>query len=172
MIMLFIFYGAFKCNLKVSFLSAVSLTFFPPLSLNAPQASAMGGSKSKPKDVGQRTRSLDGNLSSGGGAGGHHLNSNQQSLTPNRSPTVDGGLGGNASMANKAELALFGGVDNNSVTSPNRITLAGENLGSKPGYLDLVFCLGGRFNCRYSKCLVITKRFSPDRRCDDLCGTV
>ncbi|XP_044065943.1 proto-oncogene tyrosine-protein kinase Src isoform X4 [Siniperca chuatsi] len=85
----------------------------------------MGGSKSKPKDVGQRTRSLDGNLSSGGGAGGHHLNSNQQSLTPNRSPTMDGGLSGNPSTANNAELALFGGVDNNSVTSPNRITLAG-----------------------------------------------
>ncbi|KAM8755572.1 proto-oncogene tyrosine-protein kinase Src isoform 2-T2 [Acanthopagrus schlegelii] len=85
----------------------------------------MGGSKSKPKDVGQRTRSLDGNLSSGGGAGGHHLNSNQQSMTPNRSPTVDGGLSGNPSLANNAELALFGGVDNNSVTSPNRITLAG-----------------------------------------------
>ncbi|XP_047449785.1 proto-oncogene tyrosine-protein kinase Src isoform X4 [Mugil cephalus] len=83
----------------------------------------MGGSKSKPKDVGQRTRSLDGNLSSGGGAGGHHLNSAQQSLTPNRSPNMDGG--GNSSMTNNAELALFGGVDNNSVTSPNRVTLAG-----------------------------------------------
>ncbi|KAI3357788.1 hypothetical protein L3Q82_016178, partial [Scortum barcoo] len=102
--------------------------FPPPLSLssNAPQALAMGGSKSKPKDVGQRTRSLEGNLSSGGGAGGHHLNSNQQSLTPNRSSTVDTGLGGNSSMTNNAELALFGGVDNNSVTSPNRITLAGD----------------------------------------------
>lgn len=86
----------------------------------------MGGHKSKPKDVGQRSRSLDGNLSSGGGAGGHHHSSNQQSLTPNRSPTVDGGLGGGGqSMANNAELALFGGVDNNSLTSPNRITLAG-----------------------------------------------
>ncbi|KAM6982119.1 proto-oncogene tyrosine-protein kinase Src isoform 2-T2 [Tautogolabrus adspersus] len=85
----------------------------------------MGGHKSKPKDVGQRTRSLDGNLSSGGGAGGHHLNSNQQSLTPNRSPTVDAGLSGNQPMPNKAELSLFGGVDNNSVTSPNRITLTG-----------------------------------------------
>ncbi|XP_030588891.1 proto-oncogene tyrosine-protein kinase Src isoform X2 [Archocentrus centrarchus] len=85
----------------------------------------MGGSKSKSKDVGQRTRSLDGNLSSGGGAGGHHLNSTQQSLTPNRSPTVDAGLSGNQSMANNAELALFGGVDSNSVTSPSRITLAG-----------------------------------------------
>ncbi|XP_035765077.1 proto-oncogene tyrosine-protein kinase Src isoform X4 [Neolamprologus brichardi] len=85
----------------------------------------MGGSKSKSKDVGQRTRSLDGNLSSGGGAGGHHLNSTQQSLTPNRSPTVDAGLSGNQSMANTAELALFGGVDNNSVTSSNCITRAG-----------------------------------------------
>lgn len=101
----------------------------------------MGGSKSKPKDVGQRTRSLDGNLSSGGGAGGHHLNSNQQSMTPNRSPTVDGGLSGNPSLANNAELALFGGVDNNSVTSPNRITLAGENLHLKLWVLDLVVCL-------------------------------
>lgn len=92
----------------------------------------MGGSKSKPKDGGQRTRSLDGNLSSGGGAGGHHLNSNQQSLTPNRSPTMDGGISGSQSMANNAELALFGGVDNNSVTSPNRITLAGESISSMP----------------------------------------
>lgn len=91
----------------------------------------MGGHKSKPKDVGQRSRSLDANLSSGGGAGGHHHNSNQQSLTPNRSPTVDGGLGGGQSMSNNAELALFGGVDNNSLTSPNRITLAGGGGGSE-----------------------------------------
>nr|XP_043894133.1 proto-oncogene tyrosine-protein kinase Src isoform X2 [Solea senegalensis] len=82
----------------------------------------MGGSKSKPKESGQRPRSLDGNHSSGGGIGGHHLNSNQQSLTPNRSPAMDGGLGGSPG---NAELALFGGVDNNSITSPNRITLAG-----------------------------------------------
>lgn len=93
----------------------------------------MGGHKSKPKDVGQRSRSLDGNLSSGGGAGGHHHNSNQQALTPNRSPTVDGGLGGGGgqSMSNNAELALFGGVDSNSLTSPNRITLAGGDGGSE-----------------------------------------
>ncbi|XP_041860327.1 proto-oncogene tyrosine-protein kinase Src isoform X2 [Melanotaenia boesemani] len=85
----------------------------------------MGGSKSKPKDVGQRTRSLDGNFSAGGGAGGHHHNSAQQSLTPNRSPTVDRGLSNNQSLANNAELALFGGVDNNAVTSSNSMTLAG-----------------------------------------------
>lgn len=96
----------------------------------------MGGHKSKPKDVGLRSRSLDGNLSSGGGAGGHHLNSTQQSLTPNRSPTVDGGLGGGGggqSMTNNAELALFGGVDNNSLTSPSRVTLAGGQ-GSRAGW--------------------------------------
>ncbi|XP_015228618.1 PREDICTED: proto-oncogene tyrosine-protein kinase Src-like, partial [Cyprinodon variegatus] len=85
----------------------------------------MGGSKSKPKDVGQRTRSLDSNNSSGGGAGGHHHGSAQQSATPNRSPTVDTGLSNNQSLTNNAELTLFGGVDNNSVSSSNRLTLAG-----------------------------------------------
>ncbi|XP_067383211.1 proto-oncogene tyrosine-protein kinase Src isoform X5 [Channa argus] len=85
----------------------------------------MGGTKSKPKDESKRTRSLDGNLSSGGGAGSHHITSNKQSLTPNRSPTMDGGLVGNKSVANNAELALFGGVDCNSVTSPNIVALAG-----------------------------------------------
>ncbi|XP_062314800.1 proto-oncogene tyrosine-protein kinase Src isoform X2 [Osmerus eperlanus] len=86
----------------------------------------MGGSKSKPKDVGQRTRSIDGNLSSGGGCGGHHLSPAQQSLTPSRSPTVDGTLRPNQAMTNPPELALFGGVDTtNPITSPNRSTLAG-----------------------------------------------
>lgn len=89
----------------------------------------MGGHKSKPKDINQRSRSLDGNLSSGGGAGGH--NSNQQSLTPNRSPTVQGGPGGGRSMSNNAELTLFGGVDNNSLSAPSRITLAGGRGGSE-----------------------------------------
>ncbi|MEQ2273020.1 hypothetical protein XENORESO_020130 [Xenotaenia resolanae] len=84
----------------------------------------MGGHKSKPKDVGQRTRSLDSNVSSGGGAGSHHHNSAQLSATPSRSPTVDTGLTNNQSMTNNAEFALFGGVDNNSISS-NRITLAG-----------------------------------------------
>lgn len=120
----------------------------------------MGGSKSKPKDVGQRTRSLDGNLSSGGGAGGHYLNSNQQTLTPNRSTTVDGGLGGNSSMANNAELALFGGVDNSSVTSPNRITLTGGTPGSQTWRVCV--CMNAGFNLT----------FSADRRCDHLCGAV
>lgn len=90
----------------------------------------MGATKSKPKDVGQRTRSLDGNPSSGGGAGSHHLNSGQQSLTPNRNPTADTGLNNQSAAASNAEMTLFGGVDNNIVSSSTRITLAGETLGS------------------------------------------
>lgn len=92
--------------------------------LSALQVLAMGGSKSKAKDVGQRTRSLDGNLGSGGGAGSHHLNSTQQSLGPNRSPTIDGGMTTNT---NDAGLSLFGGVDNNTMTA-NRCTIAGESI--------------------------------------------
>ncbi|XP_057679271.1 proto-oncogene tyrosine-protein kinase Src isoform X1 [Corythoichthys intestinalis] len=85
----------------------------------------MGTSKSKPKDTGPRTVSLDANLSSGGSGGLHH-NSAQQSLTPSRSATVEGGLSGNHSVSNKAELALFGGVDSGSLnSSSSRITLAG-----------------------------------------------
>lgn len=43
MIMLFIFYGAFKCNLKVSFLSAVSLTFFSPFVFECTTGLSHGG---------------------------------------------------------------------------------------------------------------------------------
>ncbi|XP_061541830.1 proto-oncogene tyrosine-protein kinase Src isoform X4 [Phycodurus eques] len=86
----------------------------------------MGGSKSKPKEAGPRTISLNANLSSGGGAGGHHLNSAQQSSTPSRSANVEGGLAGNHSVSHKAELSLFGGVDSSSHnSSSSRITLAG-----------------------------------------------
>lgn len=143
------------------------------LSLNAQQALAMGGSKSKSKDVGQRTRSLDGNLSSGGGAGGHHLNSTQQSLTPNRSPTVDAGLSGNQSMANTAELTLFGGVDNNSVTSSNCIARAGENLRWELSVLQLPPCCAGYLNCALCMLHFIkTHTLSSHRRGDDLCGII
>ncbi|XP_077467142.1 proto-oncogene tyrosine-protein kinase Src isoform X3 [Stigmatopora argus] len=85
----------------------------------------MGGSKSKPKEAGLRTVSLDANLSSGGPSGLHH-NAALQSLTPSRSATVEGGLGGNHPLGNKAELTLFGGVDSGSLnSSSSRITLAG-----------------------------------------------
>ncbi|XP_077569729.1 proto-oncogene tyrosine-protein kinase Src isoform X3 [Stigmatopora nigra] len=85
----------------------------------------MGVSKSKPKEAGLRTVSLDANLSSGGSSGLHH-NAALQSLTPSRSATVEGGLGGNHLVGNKAELTLFGGVDSGSLnSSSSRITLAG-----------------------------------------------
>ncbi|XP_013856185.1 proto-oncogene tyrosine-protein kinase Src, partial [Austrofundulus limnaeus] len=79
----------------------------------------MGGSKSKSKDVGQRSCSLDGKPGSGGGPGSQHHNT-QQSSTPSRSPTMDGGLSSNKTP----ELSLFGGADNNSYNSANRATQA------------------------------------------------
>ncbi|XP_066558838.1 proto-oncogene tyrosine-protein kinase Src isoform X2 [Amia ocellicauda] len=79
----------------------------------------MGGTKSKPKDPGQRSRSLDGT-----GCGvSHHpaLSPGQQTLTPNRSPAVDVSRRTNQPHTNNAELALFGGVESaGSITSPNR----------------------------------------------------
>ncbi|XP_036386179.1 proto-oncogene tyrosine-protein kinase Src isoform X1 [Megalops cyprinoides] len=78
----------------------------------------MGGTKSKPKDPGQRSRSLDGGISPGGG---HHHSPAQQTLTPNRSPAADTNRGGNHHHTNNAELALFGGVDSTgSFSSPHR----------------------------------------------------
>ncbi|XP_054623846.1 proto-oncogene tyrosine-protein kinase Src isoform X3 [Dunckerocampus dactyliophorus] len=90
----------------------------------------MGGSKSKAKEAGPRTVSLDAHLGSGGGVGGgssgHHLNSAHQASTPNRSNTVEVGLGGNQSVSHNAELPLFGGVDNSNLsTSSSRMTIAG-----------------------------------------------
>lgn len=70
---------------------------------------------------------------------------------------MDAGL--NQSLANNAELALFGGVDNNSVTSPNRITLAGENL--------LL-----QFNSYHLTVMLIFQTSSSNRRRDDLRGVV
>lgn len=82
----------------------------------------MGAAKSKPKELGQRSRSLD------DGTGGHHHSPNQSSFTPNRSPPVDGTRRGTQPNIISAEQALFGGVNsNNSTTSPHRIgTLSGN----------------------------------------------
>uniref|UniRef100_A0A4W5LLI5 Tyrosine-protein kinase n=1 Tax=Hucho hucho TaxID=62062 RepID=A0A4W5LLI5_9TELE len=86
----------------------------------------MGGTKSKPKDAGLRTRSLDGNISLGGGGGGYNISPAQHTLTPNLSPAVGGTRRSTQPLINTPELALFGGVESaNSVTSPNRGTLAG-----------------------------------------------
>uniref|UniRef100_A0A671QWX1 Tyrosine-protein kinase n=1 Tax=Sinocyclocheilus anshuiensis TaxID=1608454 RepID=A0A671QWX1_9TELE len=81
----------------------------------------MGGTKSKPKELGQRSRSLD------DGTGGHHHSPKQSSFTPNRSPPVDGTRRGTQPNIINAQQALFGGVNsNNSITSPHRVgTLSG-----------------------------------------------
>ncbi|XP_016134702.1 proto-oncogene tyrosine-protein kinase Src isoform X1 [Sinocyclocheilus grahami] len=81
----------------------------------------MGGTKSKPKELGQRSRSLD------DGTGGHHHSPKQSSFTPNRSPPVDGTRHGTQPNIINAQQALFGGVNsNNSITSPHRVgTLSG-----------------------------------------------
>ncbi|XP_042605984.1 proto-oncogene tyrosine-protein kinase Src isoform X1 [Cyprinus carpio] len=81
----------------------------------------MGGTKSKPKELSQRSQSLD------DGTGGHHHSPNQSSFTPNRSPPGDGTRPGTQPNIINAEQALFGGVNsNNSITSPHRIgTLSG-----------------------------------------------
>ncbi|XP_067301725.1 proto-oncogene tyrosine-protein kinase Src isoform X1 [Pseudorasbora parva] len=75
----------------------------------------MGGAKSKPKEISQRSRSLD------DGTGVHHSSPNQSSFTPNRSPPVDGTRRGTQPIINPVQ-DLFGGVisTNNSITSPNR----------------------------------------------------
>ncbi|KAJ3586080.1 hypothetical protein NHX12_012481 [Muraenolepis orangiensis] len=90
----------------------------------------MGGSKSKAKDAGQRTHSVDDNLTvaGGGGSGGPHLNTNPQSAAPNRNPLAGDGsaMRGSQPSGNKPELALFGGVDTSNAASPNnRCTLSG-----------------------------------------------
>ncbi|KPP58011.1 proto-oncogene tyrosine-protein kinase Src-like [Scleropages formosus] len=88
---------------------------------------AMGGAKSKPKDPGQRSRSLDGTIGSIGG-GSHHLSPVQQTMTPSRSPGREGTRRGTQPAGSNAELALFGGVDHSSgssITSPHRGPLSG-----------------------------------------------
>jgi len=109
----------------------------------------MGGSKSKAKDAGQRTRGgVDDNLAAvggGGGVGGHHLNPNQQSATPNRSagPADGSAVRGTQPLANKVELALFGGVENSNAASPNnRCTLAGN--GYTVAFDNMMFKLPNR----------------------------
>ncbi|KAL0157700.1 hypothetical protein M9458_045776, partial [Cirrhinus mrigala] len=76
----------------------------------------MGGTKSKPKELGQRSQSLD------DGTGGHHRSPNQSTFTPNRSPPVDGTRRDTQPNIINAEQALFGGVNStNSITSPHRV---------------------------------------------------
>ncbi|XP_077458205.1 proto-oncogene tyrosine-protein kinase Src-like isoform X2 [Stigmatopora argus] len=91
----------------------------------------MGGVKSKPKEPGQRSMSVDGTIGTGSDSGHfHHLGPAQQTQTPNRSPAVGTGRRGyqgyQHAPANTPELALFGGVDRmGAVTSPQRGPLSG-----------------------------------------------
>uniref|UniRef100_W5M2U8 Tyrosine-protein kinase n=1 Tax=Lepisosteus oculatus TaxID=7918 RepID=W5M2U8_LEPOC len=83
----------------------------------------MGATKSKPKDPGQRSRSLDGTI---GIVGSYHPSHSpvQQTLTPNRSPAAEGSRRGNQSLTSNAELVLFGGVDSSiGITSPQRVLI-------------------------------------------------
>ncbi|CAG5978936.1 unnamed protein product [Menidia menidia] len=91
----------------------------------------MGAGKSKPKEPGQRSMSLDGTIGTGSDSGHfHHLGPAQQTQTPNRSPAVGSGRQRNQGQhhhapTNTPELALFGGVDHaGTVTSPQRGPLA------------------------------------------------
>lgn len=92
----------------------------------------MGAGKSKPKEPGQRSMSLDGTIGTGSDSGHfHHLGPAQQTQTPNRSPAVGTGrprYQGQHHQAptNTPELALFGGVDHTgTITSPHRGPLSG-----------------------------------------------
>lgn len=92
----------------------------------------MGAGKSKPKEPGQRSMSLDGTIGTGSDSGHfHHLGPAQQTQTPNRSPAVGTGRRGHQGQhqhapTNTPELALFGGVDHTgTVTSPHRGPLSG-----------------------------------------------
>ncbi|KAM6981062.1 proto-oncogene tyrosine-protein kinase Src-like isoform 2-T3 [Aplochiton taeniatus] len=89
----------------------------------------MGAGKSKPKEPGQRSMSLDGTIGPGSDSGHlHHLSPAQQTQTPNRSPAVGTGRRGQHqgqhhqyAPTNTPELALFGGVDHTgSIVSPHR----------------------------------------------------
>lgn len=93
----------------------------------------MGAGKSKPKEPGQRSMSLDGTIGTGSDSGHfHHLGPAQQTQTPNRSPAVGTGRRGHQGQhqqapTNTPELALFGGVDHTgTITSPQRGPLSGE----------------------------------------------
>lgn len=80
----------------------------------------MGGTKSKPKDPGQRSLSLDGTIGMGSSSG-HHFSSGPQTQTPNRSPAVGTSRRSNTYHTNSAEHQLFGGTDHMaSITSPIR----------------------------------------------------
>lgn len=127
----------------------------------------MGGNKSKPRELGQHSRSLDGTVSinsGGGGTAGHHLSSCQQNFTPNRTPVVDGSRHGAQNISNNSDL--FGGVESmNNLTSPLRSALtAGTSLvftGMVIMYLVTVHLGTPVKDCRF-KCVLGKTAFRED----------
>ncbi|XP_011611988.2 proto-oncogene tyrosine-protein kinase Src isoform X1 [Takifugu rubripes] len=92
----------------------------------------MGAGKSKPKEPGQRSMSLDGTIGTGSDSGHfHHPRPAQQTQTPNRSPAVGTGRRGHQGQhhqppTNTPEIVPFGGVDHTgTITSPQRGPLSG-----------------------------------------------
>ncbi|XP_056885458.1 proto-oncogene tyrosine-protein kinase Src-like isoform X1 [Takifugu flavidus] len=92
----------------------------------------MGAGKSKPKEPGQRSMSLDGTIGTGSDSGHFpHPRPAQQTQTPNRSPAVGTGRRGHQGQhhqppTNTPEIVPFGGVDHTgTITSPQRGPLSG-----------------------------------------------
>lgn len=93
----------------------------------------MGAGKSKPKEPGQRSMSLDGTIGTGSDSGHfHHPRPAQQTQTPNRSPAVGTSRRGHQVQhhqppTNTPEIVPFGGVHpTGTITSPQRGPLSGE----------------------------------------------
>ncbi|XP_039590466.1 proto-oncogene tyrosine-protein kinase Src isoform X1 [Polypterus senegalus] len=77
----------------------------------------MGGTKSKPKDQSQRSRSLDGTI--GTGSSQYPTHNIQSTYTPKRSPAVDGNRHLNQPF-NSSDLPLFGGLEVIGIATPQR----------------------------------------------------
>ncbi|XP_060793364.1 proto-oncogene tyrosine-protein kinase Src isoform X2 [Neoarius graeffei] len=85
----------------------------------------MGGTKSKPRELGQPSQNVDGSVSMNSCSTiGHHLSSSQQNFTPTRTPAMDSSRHGAQNITNNADLSLFGGMESmNIISSPLRSTL-------------------------------------------------
>lgn len=85
----------------------------------------MGGTKSKPRELGQPSQCVDGSVSMNSCSTiGHHLSSSQQNFTPTRTPAMDSSRHGAQNITNNADLPLFGGMESmNIISSPLRSTL-------------------------------------------------
>uniref|UniRef100_A0A8C4XBA6 Tyrosine-protein kinase n=1 Tax=Erpetoichthys calabaricus TaxID=27687 RepID=A0A8C4XBA6_ERPCA len=77
----------------------------------------MGGTKSKPKEQSQRSRSLDGTI--GTGSSQYPSHNIPSTYTPKRSPAVDGNRHLNQPF-NSSDLPLFGGLEVIGVATPQR----------------------------------------------------